>query len=235
MKKLLITALLAAAFAAQAAPQASTATTPATIPTAAAEVASQSEADTANLVAKAETRTLAYYDAEGNEAPQASAGGFYRMLLGRTADGKAVVQDFYQDSKTKQIDPVVIPDDKDLKNFDASSAADGRMVWYTPEGEVKAFQDIKNHKSVASGRYENGKLALKTEDIGNTLRIQLYHDNGKLAFDGSGSYDDSQKVKFKIISRTGKVLADSEKKIKATGKNAEEAANILLRVQKLND
>ena len=108
MKKLLITALLAAAFAAQAAPQASTAT----IPTAAAEVARQSEADTANLVAKAETRTLAYYDAEGNEAPQASAGGYYRMLLGRTAEGKAVVQDFYQDSKTKQIYPVVIPDDK---------------------------------------------------------------------------------------------------------------------------
>ena len=233
MKKLLITALLAAAFAAQAAPKA--AAPSATIPTAAAEVARQSEAATANLVAKAETRTLAYYDAEGNEAPQASAGGYYRMLLGRTAEGKAVVQDFYQDSKTKQIDPVVIPDDKDLKNFDAFSAGDGRMVWYTPEGEVKEFQDIKNHKSIASGRYENGKLALKTEDIGNTLRIQLYHDNGKLAFDGTGSYDDSQKVKFKIISRTGKVLADSEKKIKATGKNAEEAADILLRVQKLND
>lgn len=231
MKKLLITALLAAAFAAQAAPQAS----PATIPTAAAEVARQSEAASAKLVAKAETRTLAYYNADGDEVPEASAGGFYRMLLGRTAEGKAVVQDFYQDSKTKQIDPVVIPDDKDLKNFDASSAADGRMVWYTPEGEVKAFQDIKNHKRIASGHYENGKLALKTEDIGNTWRIQLYHDNGKLAFDGTGSYDDSQKAKVKIISRTGKVLADSEKKIKATGKNAEEAANILLRVQQLNE
>ena len=186
-------------------------------------------------IANPEKQIVAYYDAEHRENAKPAKGGYYRMLLGRTAEGKAVVQDFYQDSKTKQIDPVVIPDDKDLKNFDAFSAADGRMVWYTPEGEVKEFQDIKNHKSVTSGRYENGKLALKTEDIGNTLHIQLYHDNGKLAFDGSGSYDDSQKVKFKIISRTGKVLADSEKKIKATGKNAEEAADILLRVQKLND
>ena len=83
MKKLLIATLLAAALSAQAAPQA----TALPIPAAAAEVARQSEADSAKLVAQAETRTLAYYDAEGNETPQASAGGFYRMLIGRTADG----------------------------------------------------------------------------------------------------------------------------------------------------
>ena len=230
MKKLLIATLLAATLSAQAAPQA----TALPIPAAAAEVARQSEADSAKLVAQAETRTLAYYDAEGNETPQASAGGFYRMLIGRTADGKAVIQDFYQDSKTKQIDPVVIPDDKDLKNFDAFVAADGRMVWYTPEGEVLKFQDIKNHQRTATGHYENGKLAFKTEYTGHTLRIQMYHDNGKLAFDGSGSHD-SSKVKFKIIGSTGKVLADSEKKIKASGKNAEEAADILMRVRKFNE
>ena len=217
MKKLLIATLLAATLSAQAAPQA----TALPIPAAAAEVARQSEADSAKLVAQAETRTLAYYDAEGNETPQASAGGFYRMLIGRTADGKAVIQDFYQDSKTKQIDPVVIPDDKDLKNFDAFVAADGRMVWYTPEGEVLKFQDIKNHQGTATGHYENGKLAFKTEYTGHTLRIQMYHD--------------SSKVKFKIIGSTGKVLADSEKKIKASGKNAEEAADILMRVRKFNE
>ena len=231
MKKLLIPALLAAALAAQAAPQAHSAAI--SIPATTAEVASQSEAATAHLVAKAETRTLAYYAADGKEAPQASAGGFYRMLLGRTADGKAVAQDFYQDSKTKQTDPFVIADDKDLKNFDALSVEDGRMIWYTPEGEVKEFQDIRNHKSIASGRYENGKLALKTEGTNEALRIQMYHDNGKLAFDGSGTQSD-KKVKFKIINRQGKVLADSEKKIKATGKNAEEAAEIIMRLQKLN-
>ena len=45
----------------------------------------------------------------------------------------------------------------------------------------------------------------------------------------------SSKVKFKIIGSTGKVLADSEKKIKASGKNAEEAADILMRVRKFNE
>ena len=230
MKKILLASLLAVALAAQAAPQDAA---PA-IPTTASELAAQSEAATAKLVAKAETRTLAYYNADGDEVPEASAGGFYRMLIGRTADGKAVVQDFYQDSKTKQIDPVVIPNEKDLKNFDSLVAGDGRMVWYTPTGEALKFQDIKNHQGGTQGRYENGKLVYKTEEIGDSLRVQAFHENGKLAFEGSGSLKNSN-VKFKIISSKGKVLADSEKNIRVSDKDAPEAADIMLRVRKLND
>ena len=66
------------------------------------------------------------------------------------------------------------------------------------------------------------------------MRVQAFHENGKLAFEGSGSLKNSN-VKFKIISSKGKVLADSEKNIRVSDKDAPEAADIMLRVRKLND
>ncbi|MDO4693597.1 MAG: hypothetical protein Q4A62_03085 [Eikenella sp.] len=107
-----------------------------------------------------EQKIIAYYNADGELAQQPMRGGYYRMLLGRNAEGKAVVQDFYQDSQSKQINAVVIPDDKDLQNFDVA-ASEGRTIWYTPEGRVTNFVDIQNGKSLRSGYYdEQGRLAL---------------------------------------------------------------------------
>ena len=58
---------------------------------------------------EAKENIIAYYDADGDVAERPMKGGYYRVLLGRTAEGRAVVQDFYQDSRTKQINPGIIP------------------------------------------------------------------------------------------------------------------------------
>lgn len=132
---------------------------------------------------EAQENIIAYYDADGDPAERPMPGGYYRILLGRTADGKAVVQDFYQDSRTKQINPVVIGKDSELKNF-SSEVIEGLVVWYTPEGRLTNFSEIHDGKALRSGMYgENGRLALSI--VGDP-------DDKEAPFEMKGFYDDGR-------------------------------------------
>lgn len=135
-------------------------------------------------VRQSEQKTIAHYNADGDLATQPMRGGYYRVLLGRDAAGKAVVQDFYQDSQTKQINAVVIPNDQDLQNFDVA-VTEGRTIWYTPEGRVTNFVDIQNGKSLRSGYYdEQGRLALSIEGDPQSSKWSMtgFYENGKPVF-----------------------------------------------------
>jgi len=109
------------------------------------------------------------------------------VLLGRTADDRAVVQDFYQDSRTKQINPVIIAKDSELKNF-SSDVIEGLVVWYTPEGRLTNFAEIHDGKSQRAGMYaENGQLVLSIvgePDVKDTpFEMKGYYENGKPMFE----------------------------------------------------
>ena len=43
-----------------------------------------------------------YYDADGKKSAQPAPGGYFRKVVGKTADGRIVAQDFYQDSGKPQ-------------------------------------------------------------------------------------------------------------------------------------
>ena len=106
--------------------------------------------------AKAQENIIAYYDADGDAADRPMKGGYYRVLIGRTADGRAVVQDFYQDSRTKQINPVIIAKDSELKNF-SSDVIEGLVVWYTPRRPPNQFCRNPQRQTARAGKYgENG-------------------------------------------------------------------------------
>lgn len=128
---------------------------------------------------------IAYYDADGDPAEHAMRGGYYRVLLGRTAEGKPVVQDFYQDSQTKQINPVVIGKDSDLKNF-SSEIIEGLVAWYTPEGRLTNFAEMRGGKSERAGFYaENGRLALAVTgepESGSPFSIKGFYEDGNPLF-----------------------------------------------------
>ena len=49
-----------------------------------------------------------YFNAGGSPVDQATAGGYYRKALGKTADGRLVVQDYYQDSGKPQTAPFIL-------------------------------------------------------------------------------------------------------------------------------
>ncbi|EGY52730.1 hypothetical protein [Neisseria shayeganii] len=131
-------------------------------------------------VSQSERKIIAYYSSDGELAGQPMRGGYYRVLLGRNADGKAVVQDFYQDNQTKQINAVVIPNDQDLQNFDVI-VSEGRTIWYTPEGRITSFVDIQNGTQLRKGYYdEQGRLALSIEGDprSNSWSRTIFYENG---------------------------------------------------------
>ena len=69
-----------------------------------------------------------YFDAGGAPVNKATAGGYYRVVLGKTADGRDVIQDYYQDNGKPQTAPIILKKDAKLQDFD-SGMSDSRIVW----------------------------------------------------------------------------------------------------------
>lgn len=180
---------------------------------------------------EAKENIIAYYDADGDAAERPMKGGYYRVLLGRTAEGRAVVQDFYQDSRTKQINPVVIGKDSELKNF-SSDVIEGLVVWYTPEGRLTSFAEIHNGKQLRAGMYgENGQLALSIvgePDVKDTpFELRGFYENGKPMFELIDNHTDNGLVRTyyyangnKLMQSVGKEDAAKTEFWKEDGSNA---------------
>ena len=137
-----------------------------------------------------------YFNAGGSPVDQATTGGYYRKALGKTADGRLVVQDYYQDSGKPQTAPFILKKNSDPHDFDSDNS-DSKTVWYREDGSVQSIQDYRDGKE--SGRhnfYQNGRLAVQLPkadgdddpaddpynrdlgEIGSGLR--LYYPSGKL-------------------------------------------------------
>ena len=103
-----------------------------------------------------------YFDGDGAPVDKATAGGYYRVVLGKTADGRSVIQDFYQDSGRPQTAPVILKKDAEQHDFD-SSTSDSKIVWFREDGSVLATQDYKGGVDLGRGNfYQNGILAAQT-------------------------------------------------------------------------
>lgn len=162
---------------------------------------------------EAKENIIAYYDADGDVAERPMKGGYYRVLLGRTAEGRAVVQDFYQDSRTKQINPVVIGKDSELKNF-SSDVIEGLVVWYTPEGRLTNFSEMHNGKRLRAAMYgENGQLAVSIvgePDVKDTpFELRGFYENGKPMFDIIHNHTDNGIVRTYYYANGNKLMQQS--------------------------
>ena len=103
-----------------------------------------------------------YFDMHGNPTDKASAGGYYRKSLGKTADGRLVVQDYYQDSDAPQTAPFALVKDANPHNFD-NDIADGKIIWYRKDGSTYAVQTFKDGKPTSRMNiYENGRLVAQS-------------------------------------------------------------------------
>ena len=186
---LLAACLLAACAAApdaaapqQAASQAA-ASAPADFPEAAAERSERTEAASLARIKKPAEKIIAYYDADGKEQNAPAAKGFYRILMGTTANGEVVIRDYYQDSLTKQTTPIVLSKAKS-KSFDAADS-EGRTVWYRPDGSILYFGDFHGGRQVRSGYYQEGRLVLKVDNSANPDNADMtgYYPDGKRMFE----------------------------------------------------
>lgn len=173
MKKLLIATLTATILSACA-------TTEPTTPTQTQSLNATADKVLAKIKHPA-ARTIAYFDADGQLTPKATAGGYYRKLLGHTAEGYAVVQDFYQDSQTKQTNAIIIPDEANIDSFNVI-VTEGRTIWYTPKGDAVQFVDVHAGKTIMRGNYLNGRLALEEKMLPETKGSEatLFDSDGKI-------------------------------------------------------
>ena len=150
-----------------------------------------------------------YADRYGLPTRRAVSGGYIRKILGKTADGRLVVQDYYQDSGTPQTAPLTLKKDADPADF-SPTAVDGKIVWYRPDGSIRAIQQYRDGAAVSPlNYYHEGRLAIQEplpgqpDDPYQQLSeladgIRYYHKNGQiLAFDRNpftyALYDDQGK------------------------------------------
>lgn len=137
-----------------------------------------------------------HFDPHGNPTKTASTGGYYRKALGKTADGRRVVQDYYQDSNTPQTAPFILKKDADPHNFE-NDTADSSVIWYRKDGSTYAVQAFKNGEPQSRMNiYQDGRLVAQMPrpqaldetddpyrsagDLADGLR--LYHASGHLLY-----------------------------------------------------
>ncbi len=104
---------------------------------------------------------LHYLDAKRQPVDKPVKDGYYREVLGKTADGRALVQHFYQNSGKPATAPFLLrpgaAPDSGMEN------ADGKIVQYQKDGSIFAIETRCDGK--VAGRtnyYENGRLFAQT-------------------------------------------------------------------------
>ena len=162
-----------------------------------------------------------YADRYGLPTRRAVSGGYIRKILGKTADGRLVVQDYYQHSGTPQTAPLTLKKDADPADF-SPAAVDGKIVWYRPDGSIRAIQQYHDGAAVSPlNYYHEGRLAIQKplpgqpDDPYQQLSeladgIRYYHKNGQiLAFDRNtftyALYDDQGKPLYIQITHFGHI------------------------------
>ena len=133
-------------------------------------------------ISKPERRIIAYYDGEFRKKAKPAKGGYYRMLLGRTAEGRAVIQDFYQDNGARQISPVIIPDDTKLKlSTPLEIGLNGKMAFYSRKGRLQSIGLYENGRVVEEWTYDlKDRLISHKYGTQNSSNRAIYGENGKL-------------------------------------------------------
>lgn len=110
--------------------------------------------------ADSDPQTL-YFDAQGLPAEAAAAGGYYRKVLGKSGDGRLVVQDFYQDNDQAQTGVSLLVKDADPADF-SFDPVDSKTVWYRADGSVKAIADLESGDIIGYfNYYQDNKLMLQ--------------------------------------------------------------------------
>ena len=99
-----------------------------------------------------------YFDAKGNKAEKPVQDGYYRKILGKTADGRTVVQDFYQDSDKAQIAPSILRKGAAEDDF-SGDLSDSTLGNYNRDGSVSAIVPLQDGKATGHpALYHNGVL-----------------------------------------------------------------------------
>lgn len=182
-------------------------------------------ASSASMVAKPQERVLGYFDSEGNFSRSDKSGnGYTRKLLGTTADGRSVLQDFYNSNGKAQTSPFVLFDDAGLESWDSLPFTDGDIVFFNADGHKSSQATLKQGTFVGNhpSYHLNGKVFLdeRSDAEGNSQQSVYFDDQGKrlfaVEFDPSGD----AVTKISVYDGAGKAHAarDNEALTQAAAK-----------------
>lgn len=103
-----------------------------------------------------------YYDADGKKSAQPAPGGYFRKVVGKTADGRIVAQDFYQDSGKPQTRMFILRADAAADDF-RTEMADSPVVSYGRDGTIiRVDYPVQADKSThRAASYVEGRLLMQ--------------------------------------------------------------------------
>ena len=114
-------------------------------------------------------------------SPVPLADGYYRLLLGRNAEGLFLIQDFYQKNKQPQSSPLWVKDPLHVFSFD-SEVVIGSGTLYYPDGKIlEKFNNIDRLTSEAELFYPSGERAITYTQNHNISQSEYWYKSGKPA------------------------------------------------------
>jgi hypothetical protein len=139
--------------------------------------------------------------------------GYYRTLLGRAKDGRFLVQDFYQKTKTPQSSPILIKDPMGLFSFD-SQFVSGPVTLYFPNGKVSyqgTYDDNGDEIGTSKSFYSNGQLGLENSTTTENIQQKLWYPTGAKAAELVISNDGANHIiENKIWDNQGQLVESQE-------------------------
>ena len=166
-------------------------------------------------IAQADERVLGYFSANGEFGQEKSGNGYLRKYLGKTAEGKSVLQDFYAINGKPQTSPFVLFDDAGLEDWNSLQYTEGDIVFYNADGTPSARATLKDGQYVGSNTqyHGNGKVFLKEQyNPSSEITSTAYFDEAEkplFAFTIDSTGDD-YKIDVKVYDEAGTAYPATE-------------------------
>ena len=166
-------------------------------------------------IAQADERVLGYFSADGEFGQEKSGNGYLRKYLGKTAEGKSVLQDFYANNGKPQTSPFVLFDDAGLEDWNSLQYTDGNIVFYNADGKVSARAALNEGRYVGEHiqYHGNGQAFVKEQyNPESEITATTYYDvAGKPLFSFSIDSDNGDyKVDIKVYDAAGTAYPATE-------------------------
>ena len=170
-------------------------------------VTAKTEAVSSVKIAQADERVLGYFNADGEFGQEKSSNGYMRKYLGKTADGKSVLQDFYAINGKPQTSPFVLFDDAGLEDWNSLQYTDGDIVFYNADGSVSARTSLQDGQYVGKHTQYHGNGKVFVEEVYNPdseiTATSYYDEAGKPLFAFHVDNSDDYKVTVQVYDAAG--------------------------------
>ncbi|MNR79269.1 hypothetical protein D3C72_99760 [compost metagenome] len=120
-------------------------------------------------------------DVDANYSATPVPNGYYRVLLGRNAEGLFLIQDFYQKNKRAQSSPVWVREPNDLFNFNSNAVIGSATLYYSDGKVLEIFTNTDKESRNGEGFYKSGQRATKYVEDNTGSQFEYWYPSGKPA------------------------------------------------------